>query len=397
MHHRNSRFPMVSFRASVAVAIALLASPQAGAQNAAVIIGSTPTSSQVMVPSDAFPPAGGPVVAETGPIVHGPSVAPVVLPRSGYCGEVWEASTRHLPCCLTPNLLHNPPIRYSQLVGGRWVRRSEADWLASPVRQIAPVHGVEQLPLVIFYVHGNWMTVENARERVAVLNQAIARQARRPYQIIMLSWPSQREPGAVRDIRENAECADVQAHYLNYMLRQLDPSVQVSLLGFSFGGRTVTGALHLAAGGTIEGYCSQCLPWGAGDVLGRYRVTVVAPAVDNDSMTPTGKFNRAIEAVNWMVNLYNSKDRALRRFEFIDRLARPIAAGFRGFESVANPRSTSPLATLSVVEQLDCGGAVGPTHDEMSYFSKCPYFRRGVENLLWQFPAPAAAPGAVLR
>lgn len=310
-----------------------------------------------------------------------------ITPAACAGGEVWEVSTRHLSCCLNMSTVGRPTLGYSRVSSGYWRRADAAAWQASLGALTERSAAAGYPPLVIFYVHGNWMTVQNARERVMTIDRALARQAKRPYQLVMLSWPSQRERGLVEDIRENGECADTQAHYLNYLLTQVHPAFDVSLLGFSFGGRSVTGALHLAAGGRINGISSQCGFACQAGTAARYRVTLIAPAVDNHWLSPGGPYELALGATTWMVNLYNSQDIALRRFRFMDRLNRPIAAGFRGFEAVANPRATGPLSSGVALEQFDCGGSVGRTHDEVSYLENCPYYQRGIDNLLHQFPA----------
>ncbi len=317
----------------------------------------------------------------------------------GFCGDVWEVSTRHLPCCINRNAVINPDLRVSHLENRRWVKRTLTDLLPDAPMSSADVQSssinaqsFETVPsnhfstLTIIYVHGNWMERDNARERVQIVSRAIARHADRPYRLIMLSWPSERDRGFVSDIRENAECADIQAHYLNYLLQHIDPSSQVSLLGFSFGARTVTGALHLAAGGSIDrlsGYVGMANTSIDSESRPHYRVSLVAPAVDRAWLQPGGRFELATSSIDWMVNLYNSKDPVLRRFRFLSRVSQPIAAGFVGFSNFTDPRATAPLTSTNLLEQYDCGSIVGNSHDEQNYYSKCPYFQKAVKNVLW--------------
>ena len=81
--------------------------------------------------------------------------------------------------------------------------------------------------------------------------------------------------------------------------------------------------------------------------------------------------------------MYNSRDPVLRRYRFIDRPTRPIAGGLVGFEGIGDPRVTSPLAGQIKVKQYNCGGVIGTTHSEKSYFGECPYFRVMIDHLLW--------------
>ena len=84
------------------------------------------------------------------------------------------------------------------------------------------------------------------------------------------------------------------------------------------------------------------------------------------------------------MNLYNSRDPILRRFRFLDRLSQPIAAGFAGIETAFTPRVISPLAGQTTIRQYDCGGVIGTTHSERSYYGECPYFREIIRHLLWE-------------
>jgi hypothetical protein len=127
-----------------------------------------------------------------------------------YQGDVWEVSTRHLPCCINRSLIAQPNFRVYHIEEGCWKARKAEDLFEAT----AQVDGEGFAPLTIYYVHGNWMTEENTRERIQTINRALSRSATRPYRLVGLSWPSEREPGFVSYIRENAVCADVQAHYL---------------------------------------------------------------------------------------------------------------------------------------------------------------------------------------
>ncbi len=162
---------------------------------------------------------------------------------------------------------------------------------------------------------------------------------------------------------------------------------RVSILGFSFGARTVTGALELEAGGKV--LCRTSLACDNGDEIDIsnvpvHRVSLIAPAIDKNWLSPRGKYSHAMSRIDHLVNLYNSRDPVLRRFRFIDSVARPIAAGFAGLDAVADPPSTTPLEGQDRVEQFDCGGAIGVTHSELSYYTECSHFRTAIDNLLWK-------------
>jgi Alpha/beta hydrolase of unknown function (DUF900) len=290
--------------------------------------------------------------------------------------EIYEVSTRHLGCCLMPLAENRHSLEVCKL-------ESNGQWVASNVETIANDRGADKDRVTIFYIHGNWMTRENARSRVEFLCRLIQCQTTIPFRVVMLSWPSQRERHPVQDIKENADCTNVQAFHLAWLLSRMPADEPISIMGFSFGGRVVTGAMHLIAGGKIS---SLGLNDFAGeeiyspDQLRKYRVSLAAPALDRSWLSPGKQHGQAMESIDRLVNLYNSKDPVLRRFRFVD-FARPTAAGFTGFQNTGDPRQTMPLASQDRVAQFDCGSQLGSTHDEKSYYTKCPCFKRAVKNL----------------
>ncbi len=289
--------------------------------------------------------------------------------------EVFEVSTRHLCDQFRSINFEQPNVEVNKWVGNQWIR--------SDVETVLP--SVNTGILTIIYVHGNFMERNNALERVRIVDQYFKAQTDRPFRLIMLSWPSQREKRPLKDAVSNAEGAECQALYVAWMLRRLRNEPQVSLLGFSFGARAITGGLHLDAGGRIPGYSTVPIP--RNDTSLNYRVGLVAPALDRTWIESNGRHRLALTHVDSMINLYNSKDPILRRFRFIDRLSRPIAAGFAGFTGIAalaDPRATAPLSGQSRIRQYDCGSVIGTTHSEKSYYGECPYFRNIIQHLLWE-------------
>jgi hypothetical protein len=287
--------------------------------------------------------------------------------------EIWELSTRHLPDRFRCIHTTNPGFDVHRFLHGGWRKDSLENAL------------VDDGKLIVFYVHGNFMERTNTRNRVRIVNEYLRARSQRPYRLILLSWPSQRESHALRDVFENALGAEDQSLYLAWLLEKLGDRPQISLLGFSLGGRTITGALHLVSGGSIPGHVHQNVAE-SGNVHTIYRVGLVAPAVDRTWLSPNGKHHEALDRVDSLINLYNSSDPILRRFRFIDRFTRPIAAGFAGFENASNPRATEPLAGQPKIRQYDCSGVIGTTHSEKSYYAECPYFRILIDNLLWNEP-----------
>lgn len=297
------------------------------------------------------------------------NVEPVVL-NCNIESEIFEVSTRHLSdrfCVINEEAPHLQVCRWENC---RWNNSNPEQAL----------RGNDMLTIV--YVHGNFMERENTRERVRIVDAYLKRQAKERYRLILFSWPSEKQRPVLRDAADNAKVAEMESLYLAWILKQLQSQSRVSLLGFSYGARTVTGALHLDAGGTIPGLTFQS------PITTRqnpYRLGLIAPAVDKKWLTSSGRYCCALTQVDGFVNLYNSRDPVLRRFRFIDSVSRPIAGGLNGFDGLYDPRSVSPLAggDTENVRQFDCGAIIGTTHSEKSYLGKCPYFQVLLDNILW--------------
>lgn len=309
-------------------------------------------------------------------LLAGPAIASPCPPT-----EVWEVSTRHLGCCVPKE---NPVAlweTYRSEVGTPW---QPANLLESVQSRTGPADAK-----TILYAHGNWMTRENSRGRIWYIAQRIRQQYDGPLRLIMLSWPSQREPHPVRDIRQNAQCADSQAFHLASLMLLFPAGEPLGVLGFSFGGRVVTAALHLVSGGKVQQGELSWLDPNSRPPARQYRVGLVAPAVDRSWLSSNGRHHLAMRDVDQMVNLYNSQDPVLRRFRFIEASGGSIAAGFTGFlRQQGDAPSTGPLASQQRLRQFDCGGAMGVTHDERSYYRECPCFSEVVRNILWQDASP---------
>ena len=296
----------------------------------------------------------------------------------GDQSEMFEISTRHLPDHFRSIDFQNPNVEINKWQGN--------GWLCSTVEDALPATPTNAL--TILYVHGNFMERNNALERVRIIDGYFRQQTDQPYRLLMLSWPSQRGSKPLRDVFDNAESAECQSLYVSWILRRLQHETQVSVLGFSFGARAVTGGLHLNAGGSLPGFCP--IPTMDEGILPHYRLGLVAPAIDRGWISPNERHGLALTHVDSLINLYNSKDPVLRRFRFLDRIGRPIAAGFAGFtglnglESLSNPLATSPLSGQSRVRQYDCGSVIGNTHSERSYYGECHYFRMMIQHLLWK-------------
>jgi hypothetical protein len=302
--------------------------------------------------------------------------------------EVWEISTRHLPQSGCMATLDPHKFRVS-----RWM--PSCGWIESSFEQyLASVRGSEKsnddsaasLDLHnIVYVHGNWMPANLTRDRGLLIGRYLAQRAHVPFRLTIFSWPSTREKHALADIRENAVVAEVQGLYLGTLLQQLPAEKPLGIIGFSYGARAVTGALHALGGGTL---CGRTLS--AATYPKEIRISLMAAAIDRAWMLEGGRHQYASRTISSIVNLYNSNDPILRRYHLISSSARSTAAGVAGIILPRNwlnlpPGEGTAVAAPSHVRlrQFDCRTDLGRSHDERSYYRECSCTVHLMDHVLW--------------
>src|SRR5262249_36994004 len=112
------------------------------------------------------------------------------------------------------------------------------------------------VPTVIF-VHGNQISPGDAKsEGLSVYRHMICYgNDSPPIRFVIFSWPSSKIPGLLRDVRVKAARTGPAGYDLAWLIDQLPEETPVSLVGFSFGARIITGGLHVLAGGSLGGCC----------------------------------------------------------------------------------------------------------------------------------------------
>lgn len=272
------------------------------------------------------------------------------------CDRLWLINTRGLTneaCCAD---LDQPGLRFSQLCcNGRQSPASLEQYLAS-LRSDRPV---------AIYVHGNRMEHEDAIERGLYVYQGMKQYRRnsQPIDWVIWSWPSERDGILVHDVREKAERTDAQGLYLAWLLRMhVQASIPTALVGYSFGGRVVTGSLHALAGGALD---RRVLP---GETLtgASFDVGLIAPAIENDWMTRGGYHGLATQNIDRLTLLYNRRDAVLKRYWLLNRARNSVALGYSGPLTFANRAD----GTRMPLRSRDCSPTVGVQHDEKDYYNQ---------------------------
>ena len=270
--------------------------------------------------------------------------------------RVWLVSTRHLPSIAACAELQTPNLIVHRLgPGGEKTLVALEDFES----QLQPSR-----PMVI-YVHGNLLDRHDAVCRGLQIYRAIGNcRTEDPVDWVIWSWPSGFERRRlIKDFREKADRTDAQGLYLAWFLRrQLQASIRISMIGYSFGSRIISGSLHALAGGALDGRCL------GGRVVTGAAITAgwIAPAMEATWMCPHGYHGHATKNLQELVILYSRRDAILKRYWLIDRMRSSVALGYTG------PQGFGPRADGSrlPVRARDCAGTIGTHHKEVEYYQQ---------------------------
>ncbi len=259
--------------------------------------------------------------------------------------QIWLISTRGLGC---PNGTE-PALQV-------WLYDGAGGWTASSVQAFLATDN-STVP-TDFYVHGNLETVDTAAERGLAVYGRLAAQppASQPMRFVIWSWPTDPGKHFLRLARMHAHRADVDAYYLAWLVNRIDHRVPVGLVGYSFGARVVTGALHLLGGGELIGLSLTSEPNAPHQVV---RAVLLAAAEDCDWLAAGHCQGQAVPFADRMLLLINSCDKALKMYPHMERCDHSDALGYVG---ICGPHDSSK------VEQLDVCCAIGPEHEWSRYF-----------------------------
>ena len=268
--------------------------------------------------------------------------------------QLWLISTRHLPrAARHPG--HEPAPQ---------VHRYNAEQKWSPAT-LADLHAAfDPRVATVLLVHGNHTEEETAISKGLAAYAALTATAPdvRPVRLLIWSWPTDFIPGTVRrDARVKAEWAEDEAYYLARFVVGLDRRESVTLVGYSFGARAISGALHLLGGGKLD---HRQLPTAEAGDRAPLRAVLLAAALDDDWLLPGHRYGRALLAVERMVITVNPQDRVLRWYRFLVPRSHATALGSHG---VGN-RAALGRHGQKLVE-LNAHPAVGGQHGWASYIN----------------------------
>ena len=291
-----------------------------------------------------------------------PSEQAVAEPSPGDGGvgadDVWVVSTRRLPdISFVPT---NVTFGVERLVStgecGRWQPSDLPSLLDAPQR-----------PLMIF-IHGNRYDPASAKSQGLLLarRSAAYRPDGSPVRTVIFSWPSSQEGLLLRDSRVKYARAMTEGHYLAWLLGQVEPERSVAIVAYSYGGLITLESLDNLVVAQRSGR-SDLQSWI--DRPGRLHLVLVASAVRHDALAPCGEYRKVLPCIDRLTLLNNTRDSALKFFEFIDPDLRTEALGHEGMPARWLPPDIAFL-------QIDAAPIVGKSHRFPTYLESPSLTRR---------------------
>lgn len=341
-----------------------------------------PAAQEEASPSDA-PPALAPQPAPglyappiQAPVKLAPAAVHTVCPtfRIRPQDEVWLVSTRHLGCP-GPFVPTYQMWRYEH---GWWLPRTGGEFFAADSPDVVS----------LFYIHGNRVESGEAfSEGLEVYFQLVGKfDGERPVRFVIWSWPSSQIHGPLRDVRSKAVLSDNDAWYLGYFLAHLNPHTPVGLVGFSYGARIISGALHTLGGGSMFG---QVLPPAPRPPI---RVALWIAAVHNHWLIPGQANGNALPLADAWLSTVNCCDPVMARYRWVEKGSNPAALGYAGLAG----RNWIPYEWQARFHELDVSHIVGRRHEMRPYLYSPAIQQQTRQYALWyEVYAAPNAPSAV--
>ena len=292
------------------------------------------------------------------PILAALAVGISLFPAAGVCRadapahDLWLISTRTAP--------RSNPVGGEQRMN-YWRLDDQRKWVASDEEAFLAADD-PAVPTSVF-IHGNRSDRSWAvRNGWAVYSRLQRLAGDRPLRFVIWSWPADQISGLRQDVQVKARRSDVQAYYLAYLLRKMNPDVPVSMIGYSFGARTITGALQLLGGGKFAGYRLPDLD--APVTRSPMRAVLVAAAMPNYWLSPGRSNGLAVGQADRMLVTRNRYDPVLKWYDRMYGRGGPQALGYTGPSSLARLGEQRARVEVVGVER-----SVGNNHDWTRYLN----------------------------
>ncbi|MBL9122745.1 MAG: hypothetical protein JNG90_03875 [Planctomycetaceae bacterium] len=261
------------------------------------------------------------------------------------CGhQIWLISSRHITSCGDLNSVAEKLRYWRHQCGSGWIVASKEEFLAAddPAMPTA------------FYVHGHRVDPGYARTGGLDAYRAFVRNSATPTRFVIWSWPTTPQGRPLEDFRIRADTSEVHSYYLAWLIDQLDPSIAVHLVGYSYGARFITGSLHYLGGGVLMG---RALDERVHPSRAPLRASLLASALDNDWLIPGRRHGQALSQVDRLLITKNPLDPVLHFYPVVLRDRSAVAMGVSGFAGLSRIG-----AERQKVEQLNVSRSIGKHH-----------------------------------
>lgn len=231
------------------------------------------------------------------------------------------------------------------------------------------------VPTIIF-IHGNQITPGWAKSEGLSVYRRLMKYGGHsgPIRFVIFSWPSERVGRILRDARVKAARTGPAGLQLAWLLDQMPAETPVSLVGFSFGARIITGGLHILGGGSLGG--ALALPERFHPDRQPVNVVLLSAALHAHWLGRGQHHGLAMTQVNELLLLNNSQDRAMRYYHFLTPgRGGPQALGLRGPTRISSESAVK-------IQKRDVGRYVGSQHDLNRYLCA-----PGVLRQIWDYSA----------
>ncbi|MEX0643442.1 MAG: hypothetical protein WD468_12110 [Pirellulales bacterium] len=211
----------------------------------------------------------------------------------------------------------------------------------------------------IIFVHGNRITPGDAKHEGLSVYRKLANYAGDGERIrfVIWSWPSGQTSGPLRDVREKAARTGPAGCQLAWFLDQMPTETPVSLVGFSFGARIITGGLHILAGGSLGG-CT--LAEHVHPNRPPMNVVLMAAALHANWLGDGQYHGLAMTQVDRMFLVNSCQDMAMRYYRFVQQRGNPQALGLCGPTRISGENAAK-------IQMRDVGRCTGSTHNLFLY------------------------------
>ncbi len=283
------------------------------------------------------------------PLFDGPRPAPVR-------DEVFLISTRAMgTVCCSEQMSRK--LSCQRLVAGP---TGSTTWQTSDWRRL--LSSEDRRPTII-YVHGNRVAPGQDSKQGLQIYESLKKHGQRsgPIRFIIWSWPATQIPGLVKDYRVKAQRTTPAAWQLAWLLDRLPVENSISLVGYSYGTRVVSGAAHLLAGGNLGPLRLKNRRHAEGPSV---RVALIAAAYDADWIQPKHFYGRSTSLIDRLVLVTNELDPAMRFYHLSNGRGRMHALGKSGVH-----RPSTLGARGRRFRQVDFTGEVGRSHALVDYLA----------------------------